>query len=268
MRKLNHLYEIHKFYDTFVIDLWGVMHNGIELNSKAIEAVDNLIKNNKKVVFLSNAPRPSAEVKLFLNGLKMESKYLEHLVTSGEAAKEALRINKFGKYFYHLGPEKDKTLFFDIKENRTSLEKCDFIVCTGLFDENPNDINYYKKLLKKYVSKQLICTNPDLTVHRGKKEEYCAGAIAEIFESMGGKVVYFGKPYKEIYKMCFKKEEKVIAIGDNLRTDIKGANNVKIDSVFILSGVHRSEFKKENELPELCNKYKVKINYFQEQLSW
>ena len=141
-------------------------------------------------------------------------------------------------------------------------------MCTGLFDNQEGDLNYYKNLLKDQTSKKLICTNPDLTVHRGDIEEYCAGTIAKIFESLGGETIYFGKPYEEIYKMCFNKGENVIAIGDNLNTDIKGANNMKIDSIFISSGVHRSELKQEDKLGELFNKYKVKSNYYQPELIW
>ncbi len=268
MKKLEHLSEIYSSYDTFVIDLWGVMHNGISLNDKAIEAADNLLKNSKKIVFLSNAPRPSEKVREFLKKLKMEKKYLENIVTSGEAAMHAINQNRFGKLFYHLGPLRDESIFYKVKDNKTKLENSDFILCTGLFDEHENDLNFYKNFLKNHISKKLICTNPDLTVHRGEKEEYCAGSIAQIFESLGGIVVYFGKPYKEIYKMCFNSKEKVLAIGDNFRTDIKGANNLNIDSIFISNGVHRNEFKNENELQELLVKYKVEANYFQPELTW
>ena len=119
-----------------------------------------------------------------------------------------------------------------------------------------------------HTSKKLVCTNPDLTVHRGEKEEFCAGYIAKIFEELGGKVIYYGKPYKEIYKMCFGQNEKVLAIGDNLRTDIKGANNLKIDCIFITEGVHRNEFNNFSELNKLLGKYSVKANYFQKELKW
>ena len=268
MKKLNHLAEIYKKYDTYIIDLWGVIHNGVKLNPKAIEVVKNLIHDKKKVVFLSNAPRPSKEVKIFLKELKMQDQYLQNVMTSGEAAMLALQKESYGKFFYHLGPERDNSVFFKIKENKTTLEKCNFILCTGLLEDYEEDLNYYKDLLKDETSKKLICTNPDLTVHRGEVEEYCAGSIAKIFESLGGETIYFGKPYKEIYKMCFSKEEKVIAIGDNLNTDIKGANNMNIDSIFISNGVHRSEFKQENELIELYNKYKVSSNYYQSELLW
>ena len=114
----------------------------------------------------------------------------------------------------------------------------------------------------------MICTNPDLTVHRGQEEEYCAGSVAQVFESLGGKVVYFGKPYKEVYNLCFSNKEKVLAIGDNLRTDIKGANNLNIDSLFISNGVHRNEFENQSELEDLLKKYKVETNYFQAGLTW
>ena len=268
MKKLNHLAEIYQKYDTYIIDLWGVIHNGVKLNPKAVEAVKNLIRGKKKVVFLSNAPRPSIEVKKFLKELKMEDQYLQNIMTSGEAAMLALQKESYGKFFYHLGPERDSSVFFKIKENKTTLEKCNFILCTGLFENHEQDLNYYKDLLKRQTSKKLICTNPDLTVHRGEVEEYCAGSIAKIFEMLGGETVYFGKPYKEIYKMCFGREEKVIAIGDNLNTDIKGANSMKIDSIFISNGVHRSEFKQESELSELYKKYKVNSNYYQPELIW
>ena len=268
MKKLNHLAEIYKDYDTYIIDLWGVIHNGVKLNPKAIETVQNLIQSKKKVVFLSNAPRPSKEVKKFLQKLKMKDRYLQNIMTSGEAAMLALQKESYGKFFYHLGPERDNSVFFKIKKNKTTLEKCNFILCTGLFEDREEDLGYYREILKKYTYKKLICTNPDLTVHRGNVEEYCAGTIAKIFEILGGKTVYFGKPYKEIYKMCFNKEEKVIAIGDNLNTDIKGANDMKIDSIFITSGVHRSEFKQENDLKKLFNKYKVNSSYYQSELIW
>jgi len=268
VKKLNHLAEIYNSYDTFIIDLWGVMHNGVKLNPRAIEVVENLIKNKKKVVFLSNAPRPSNEVKKFLHKLRMEDRYLQNILTSGEAAMLAVSKQKYGKFFYHLGPEKDNAIFFLIKENQVSLEKCNFILCTGVFNEHENNLSYYKKLLRNHTSKKLICTNPDLIVHRGNVVEYCAGTIAKIFESLGGEAIYFGKPYKEIYKMCFGEKEKVLAIGDNLNTDIRGANNMNIDSIFISDGVHRSEFKEETELADLSIKYKVKANYYQPQLIW
>ena len=268
MRELSHLSEIYKNYDTFIIDLWGVIHNGVALNSSAISAIEQLNNNSKKIVFLSNAPRPSSKVVNFLLKMNMERKYLSNVITSGEAAMHAINKNQFGKTFFHLGPPRDTSVFEKIKNNKTDLESCDFIICTGLFDEHEDDLQYYKNFLKKHISKKLICTNPDLTVHRGNVEELCAGSVAKVFEKLGGEVVYFGKPYKEVYKMCFNTNEKVLAIGDNLRTDIKGANNLNIDCIFISEGVHRDEYKDTSELESLLNRYEVKANFFQKELKW
>ena len=268
MKELNHLSDIYKNYDTFVIDLWGVVHNGMVLNPKAIEAIEQLEKNSKKIVFLSNAPRPSSKVINFLLKMNMNKKYLSNVITSGEAAMHAINRNKFGKSFFHLGPPRDTSVFEKVKDNRVDLESCDFIICTGLFDDHEDDLEYYRNYLKNHISKKLVCTNPDLTVHRGTVEELCAGSVAKVFEDIGGEVVYFGKPHKEIYKMCFGQNEKVLAIGDNLRTDIKGANNLKIDCIFITEGVHRNEFNNFSELNKLLGKYSVKANYFQKELKW
>ncbi|MEC7143544.1 MAG: TIGR01459 family HAD-type hydrolase [Pseudomonadota bacterium] len=268
LKELNHLADIFENYDTFVIDLWGVIHNGVALNSKAVDAVDQLKKNSKKIVFLSNAPRPSSKVVDFLLKMKMDKKYLDHVMTSGEAAMYAINQKKFGQTFYHLGPAKDISLFEKVKDNRTDLENCDFILCTGLFDDYDNELNYYKDFLSKYISKKLICTNPDLIVHRGNTEELCAGSVAKVFEDLGGEVIYFGKPHQEVYNMCFNRKEKVLAIGDNLRTDIKGANNLKIDCLFISEGVHRKEKKNYSNLNKLLEKYNVKANFFQKELRW
>ena len=268
MRNLNHLSEVFHSYDTYVIDLWGVMHNGIALNPKAIEVVENLSESSKKIVFLSNAPRPSSKVVEFLKRMQMKEKFLSRVITSGEAAMHAINQNKYGKSFYHLGPSRDQSIFEKVLENKTSLDSCDFILCTGLFDDQDEDLEYYKDLLKNYTSKKFICTNPDLTVHRGDIEELCAGALAKTFETLGGEVVYYGKPYKEIYRMCFDTKEKVLAIGDNLRTDIKGANNLNIDSLFIYNGVHKNEIKNDEDLPALLKRYNVKTNFFQKELKW
>tara|TARA_B100001093_G_scaffold446167_1_gene450293 strand:- start:1125 stop:1931 length:807 start_codon:yes stop_codon:yes gene_type:complete len=268
LKELKHLSDIYDSYDTYVIDLWGVMHDGIALNPEAIDVVSKLKKNSKKIVFLSNAPRPSSKVIDFLISLDMDKKYLSNVVTSGEAAMLAINKNKFGKKFYHLGPPRDFSIFEKVKENKSSIEECDFILCTGLFDEHEDDLEFYNKFLKSHISKKLVCTNPDLIVHKGNKEEYCAGFIAKIFENLGGETIYYGKPYKEIYKMCFTKNEKVLAIGDNLRTDIRGANNLDKDCLFITDGVHRKECNSNDELQKLLKKHKVNVNYYQKKLKW
>ena len=151
IKKLEHLSEIFQEYDAFIIDLWGVMHDGIKLNSSAMNAVRELDTNGKRVVFLSNAPRPSKKVVNFLKKMKMEDKYLKNVLTSGEAAINSLKKNKFGEKFYHLGPQRDDSLFYDIRYNKTTLEKCDFILCTGLFDDEEENLKYYEMLLKNFT---------------------------------------------------------------------------------------------------------------------
>ena len=268
IKKLEHLSEIFQEYDAFIIDLWGVIHNGVNLYDSAVKAVQELQLNRKRIVFLSNAPRPTKKVVEFLKKMKMEDKLLKNVFTSGEAAMNSLKQNKFGKKFYHLGPQRDDSLFTDIKENKTTLEKSDFILCTGLFDKESENLKFYKDLLKSSINKKLVCTNPDLIVHRGGKEEYCAGKIAEIFENLGGKVIYFGKPHKEVYFSCLKTNQKTLVIGDNLRTDIKGANNMNLDSIFITSGVHKSKIIDEKLIEKLLVEHNVSANYFQKELTW
>ena len=267
MKKLEHLSEICDLYDTYIIDLWGVIHNGININTKALEAVENLSSKNKRIVFLSNAPRPSKNVIKFLREMGLEEKFLKNVITSGEAAINSIKNNKFGKKFYHLGPQRDSHIFEGLEKNKTSFDNCDYILCTGLFDEH-EDLDFYKNLFTNNLSKKLICTNPDLIVHRGKEVEHCAGAIAEIYRSLGGKVIYFGKPHKEVYLSCLKSEQKTLVIGDNLKTDIKGANNMNLDSIFITSGVHKSKMHNEELIDKLLKEHNVSAKYFQKELTW
>ena len=264
------LNQVQSKYDAFFIDLWGVIHNGIKLYPGAVEVLENLNKLNKRFVLMSNAPRPSKSVEKFLLKLKLNKNFLKNIFTSGEAALQSLQKNEYGKNFYHLGPKRDTSLFGRFKNNRRDLENADFILCTGFLDAHENSLDYYKDLLKKYIQLKMVCTNPDLVVHRGLEQEYCAGTLAEIFKELGGKVVYFGKPHPEIYKFCVKKNEKVLIIGDNICTDIKGANNMKFDSLFITGGIHKDEFLDLQLLDydKILDKYKVKTNYYQERLSW
>ena len=264
------LREVYSKYDTFFIDLWGVIHNGIQIYPEAIDVLINLNKLNKRFVLISNAPRPSKSVENYLIKLKMDKVFLKNLVTSGEAALQTLKNNVHGEKFYHLGPKRDVDLIRGFEKNQTSLDKCDFILCTGLFDDKIDSLDYYENLLKKYKKLKMLCTNPDLIVHRGSKTEYCAGSVAAIFEKLGGEVIYFGKPYPEIYNFFIKKNETTLAIGDNIKTDIVGANRMKFDSLFITGGIHKKEFfdiPVEN-YDKVLNKYKTKANYYQEKLNW
>ena len=264
------LSEIYHKYDVFFIDLWGVVHNGIQLYPGAIKVLEKLNKLGKKFVLLSNAPRPSKNVEKFLLNLKMNKIFAKNVFTSGEAALKSLEKNIYGEKFYHLGPKSDNDLFKGFEKNKRSLEEYDFILCTGFFEDKENSLDFYKDLLKKHIHLKMICTNPDLIVHRGSSKKYCAVTLAAIFKKLGGKVVYFCKPYPAIYNFCIKKNETVLVIGDNVRTDIKGANNMKFDSLFITNGIHKDEFLNlplEN-YDKILKKYGTKTNYYQERLTW
>ena len=267
---INGLSQVQNKYDAFFIDLWGVIHDGVQIYPGAIDVLKNLNKLNKRFVLISNAPRPSKSVEKYLINLKMDKTLLNNIVTSGEVALQTLKNNVHGEKFYHLGPKRDLDLIKGFEKNQTTLDKCDFILCTGLFDDKISSLNYYENLLKKYIKLKMMCTNPDLVVHRGLKAEYCAGSIAAIFEKMGGKVFYFGKPYPEIYNFCIKQSERILAIGDNIRTDIIGASNMKFDSLFITGGIHKKEFLNLSfkNYDKVLKKYKTKKNYYQRKLSW
>ena len=263
------LREIQSKYNAFFIDLWGVMHNGIELHPGAINVLENLNKLNKRFVLMSNAPRPSKSVENFLLKLRMDKGVIKNIFTSGEAALKSLQKNTYGQYFYHLGPERDNSIFEEFKENKKSLQEADFILCTGFLD-NKESLEYYVNLLKEYTHIKFICTNPDIIVYRGNKKEYCAGKLAEIFIKLGGKVIYFGKPYPEIYNFCIKKNENVLVIGDTIKTDINGANNMGLDSLLITQGIHNDEFSnlKFEEYDKVLKKYNSKTNFYQKSLTW
>ncbi len=272
MRKkiIKGLCEIYQKYDVFFIDLWGVVHNGLQLYPGAIKVLENLNKLNKRFVLMSNAPRPSKNVQKFLLSLKMNEIFVKTVFTSGEAALKSLQKNIYGEKFYHLGPKRDRDLFKGFEKNKRNLEDSDFILCTGFLDDKEDSLDFYENLLKKHIQQKMICTNPDLIVDRGSNREYCAGTLAAIFEKLGGEVVYFGKPYPAIYDFCIRKNETVLVIGDNVRTDIKGANNMKFDSLFITGGVHKDEFINlpSVDYDKILKKYKTKTNYYQEKLIW
>ena len=263
------LRSIVKKYDIFYIDLWGVVHNGITLHKNAIEALEEITKARKQYVLLTNAPRPNKTVKLFLEKMGMDKQIREKVYSSGEAALSYLKKNLLDNKFYHLGPARDFDLFLDFKKNMTTdIKKSSYILCTGLFEEQSEDLNYYKKLFKDHINKKMICTNPDLIVDRGEKRELCAGSVALVFEKMGGEVIYFGKPFPEVYNQSINNnKKKVLSIGDNLNTDIKGANLLNYDSLIISNGVHKDEIRKEG-IDIVSKKYEVLVNFIQTELKW
>ena len=256
-------------YQLFYIDLWGVIHNGISLHNEAILALKELTRKKKEYVLLTNAPRPNDTVKVFLEKMGMDKEIRNHVFTSGEASLNYLRENLEDKKFFHVGPPRDFDLFKDFNDNKSKIiEDCEYILCTGLYDDQNKDLNFYKSLFEKNINKKMICTNPDLIVDRGNVRELCAGSVAMVFEKLGGEVVYFGKPYAEIYNQSIEnKNKKILSIGDNLNTDIKGANLLNYDSLIISNGIHKDEIK-EKGIDETSKSYETICNYIQSDLKW
>ncbi len=256
-------------FDLYFIDIWGVIHNGISLHKEAIEVLEKLEKLKKKYILLTNAPRPNINVRNFLEKMGLNRNKSSNVYTSGESALSYLKKKYIKKKFYHVGPPRDFDLFKLLKKNKVNeIEKSEYLLCTGLFDNHEKDLDYYKNLFKNQNKKVMICTNPDLIVDRGSKREYCAGTVAKLYEEIGGKVEYFGKPYENVYKLSTKiNTRKVLCIGDNLKTDILGANKLNYKSLLITSGIHRNEINKNNN-EKLFKKYNVKVDYTQSSLKW
>ncbi len=281
--ELKKFKNISNMYDVYFIDLWGVIHNGINLFKNAINVLDELKKQQKKVVLISNAPRTSNTVKQFLRKLNFNLDLIDLLVTSGDVTKNYIHKNQ-KKIFYHLGPIKDKDLFEGIKNISSDINKTQEIICTGLVNEIGVNIANYENLFKSWILKEktLVCANPDEVVSRGNDIEFCAGALAKYYKKLGGTVLYFGKPYEEIYKYAklniekkiglFVEKKRILAVGDNLKTDIYGAQNFNIDSLLILNGIYKDFFRDNNlnfdKLLKSNEMESLRINKFQQELNW
>jgi len=253
-------------FDLLFIDIWGVLHNGINLFNDSVYALDQIERLNKEYVLLTNAPRPNSTVIKFLKKMGLDQSKCDKVFTSGQAALKYLNSDFKKLKFYHIGPPRDFDLFKLFEEYKVdNIEDCDFLLCTGLFEDFEKDLKFYENLFKNKVDKKLICTNPDLVVDRGEIREFCAGSVAKVFERLGGKVEYFGKPYPLVYNQAATiNNKKVLCIGDNLNTDIKGANIQNFKSLFILNGIHNNE----NNLNKLLSDYKVHADYIQSSLKW
>ena len=270
-------------YNIYLVDLWGVIHNGVKLFDNAIYVLKKLKNENKKVVLISNAPRTKESVKKFLLKLNFELNLIDLLITSGDVTRNYILENG-DKKFYHLGPSKDDDLFYSIKNITKNIHDSDEVVCTGLIDKIGKDISNYQSFFIELINKEkvFICANPDEVVSRGDKIEFCAGALAKYYKKLGGRVKYFGKPYGEIYNYTknqivqqiglIEEKNKILAIGDNLKTDICGAQNYEIDSLLILNGIYKDFFRNNNlNFDKLLKSNEVeslRINKFQQELKW
>jgi HAD superfamily hydrolase (TIGR01459 family) len=236
-------------YRAWLVDIWGVMHNGHRAFPGAVAATRAFRSQGGIVVLLSNSPRPSPSVGDQLLRLGVPDDAYDATVTSGDLTRHELAKHR-GARVFHLGPERDRPIFHGLDVRLVGQEECELIVCSGLFDDETETPEDYAGLLHELAARKLpmICANPDHLVERGHQLVWCAGALAAIYEKAGGPVIYAGKPYPPIYVLALETigtlaarplpKSEVLAIGDGVHTDIAGAAGVGIDSVFIASGLH------------------------------
>lgn len=248
VKHVNDITEVIDLYDNFIIDVYGVLHDGFDKYHNAEKTVDYLNKHNKNYVFLSNAPRP-ADI-IFKKFQELHLPITEDkIITSGMFFIEKFKTDEKylnAKYFV-LGEETNRDLLRDLNVQRvTDVTEADFMLSL-MFTEDPNVLTSFDESFRNALELKikLVCPNPDKIVHYGNTVRYTAGFFADRYQKMGGEVIYFGKPYDEVYDFIFKKynfvKEKTLAIGDGLETDILGANVLGIDSLLIRGGIHVKE---------------------------
>lgn len=247
------LSEVADRYDGFIVDLWGVLHDGIAPYPGAVDCLGQLKRRGKRIALLSNAPRRAEAVAERCAEIGIAPDLYDHLLTSGEEVWRHLKERadpwyaRLGRRVCHLGPARDRGLLDGLDLEETPVGAADFILATGL-DGPAESVADYELALEGGAARRipLICANPDLEVVRGGVRELCAGALAARFAELGGEVRYHGKPYPSVYESCFERlgladKGRILAIGDSLRTDIAGANGVGIDSVLVTGGIHAEE---------------------------
>lgn len=233
----------------WLVDIWGVMHNGVVPFSDACTACQSFRNGGGLVVLVSNSPRPNDSVAAQLDAIGVPRTCWDAIVTSGDVARSLIARYR-GQPVLHIGPQRDLPTLAGLDLQRVGADAAAAIVCTGLYDDDTETPADYADLLAQCHARGLVmvCANPDLRVERGGRMIYCAGAIARAYEDIGGRVDYAGKPYLPIYDLTLATLEKLkpgsseraglMAIGDGIGTDIAGAAAANIKAVFIASGVH------------------------------
>ncbi|MGB8279202.1 MAG: TIGR01459 family HAD-type hydrolase [Methylovirgula sp.] len=262
------LREIAQNYDVILCDVWGVIHNGVAHFPKAVEALSRFRAEGGTVMLITNAPRPRRKVTDFLDALGVPRTAYDGLVSSGDVT-VSLILERGDQPLAHIGPAQDRSLFAAAEElsgravRFASLEEAGFVVCTGFFDadkERPEDYAARLDLMRRR-DLDFICANPDIVVEVGDTLVYCAGALAEAYAAIGGRVIQAGKPYPPIYARALNEagrlagknldRARVLAIGDAMHTDIKGAQGQSLATLFVTSGIHRAELHAETQPSEL-----------------
>lgn len=263
-------------YDAALVDIWGVIHNGREGFADAIEALQRFREERGPVVLISNSPRPSIAIPVQFDEVGVPHNIYDAIVTSGDATIDELARRAPGPAF-KLGPERDDKLYENLALNFTELEHAKFITCTGLFDDDNETPDDYTDLLgqARALNIPMVCANPDIRVKKGDKMIYCGGALAQAYEDMGGEVIYAGKPYEAIYRLsrAWLKEltgfeldrSRVLAIGDNIHTDLLGAQNQNYDALFVADGLSTGN---SGAVANVLEKHGIYVKYMLSTLSW
>jgi HAD superfamily hydrolase (TIGR01459 family) len=274
---ISGLREIAGDYDALVCDVWGVVHDGVEPYWAAVDALRRFRAERGRVVLLSNAPRPSAEIAAQFARIGVPADCYDSIVTSGAAAREDLahRAAKGRLAMMHLGPERDRSLYEGLDIELAGPETADIVLCSGLYDDETETPEHYREILAELRRRNLpmICANPDVLVPRGGKLVHCAGGLARAYEALGGEVAYYGKPHLPIYKVALEEAggpKRPLVIGDGLETDIRGANRIGMDALFIAHGVHAGELDglTVDELVALFARKGVTARAAMQSLAW
>jgi HAD superfamily hydrolase (TIGR01459 family) len=255
---IPHFSVLARDYEVVLSDVWGVIHNGIAAYPKACDALGRFRANGGRVVLITNAPRPYGSVERQLDHFGVPRDAYDAIASSGDVTRAVIE-ERSGQTLHHIGPDRDKPIFEGLPVRFAPLEQADYVVCTGLDDDDNETPEDYRARLEIMHARNLfmVCANPDVVVGRGRRLVYCAGAIADLYGTMGGEVLYAGKPYRPIYDLALAKSgrrevahARILAIGDSVRTDLKGAQAFGIDCVFLTAGIHSDELG-GHESPDL-----------------
>jgi HAD superfamily hydrolase (TIGR01459 family) len=255
---VNALSDISAQYDALFVDLWGCVHNGVRAFDAANKALIEYRTGGGIVVLVTNSPRPRAQVEQQLADFGVARDAWDSIASSGDSARSELFLGAVGQKIYFIGTDAELPFFEPLKLiddpiqiSHVPIEEAEGIVCTGLptADGTPDDVRA-PLLYAKQKGLKLLCANPDIIVDRGDKREWCAGAVAQAYSEMGGTSLYFGKPHAPIYDLARRRlsairsnipDDRILAIGDGITTDIQGAIGEGIDSLFITGGLAAKE---------------------------
>ncbi len=250
-------------YDVLLCDVWGVVHNGVAAFPAACEALMRFRAGGGTAILITNAPRSGDAVARILDRLKVPREAYDAITSSGDVTRGIVKA-RLPESVFHLGPERDLSIFAGLDLRLATAETADYVVCSGLFDDTIETPESYRDLLAALHERSLfmVCANPDVVVERGDALVYCAGALADAYVARGGKVLYCGKPHAPIYDLALAtaaakrggeipRPQRVLAIGNSVRTDLKGAAALGLDCMFITSGIHAEEYG-SREAPDLA----------------